>query len=68
MKNFYNLDKNIINKKYNFEKIYKIILFDNKIKKSKIYNVFCTTNEQLYCDVEKRGCDGCYYNIKFTRT
>lgn len=22
----------------------------------------CTEKEQLYCNEEKRGCDGCYYN------
>lgn len=24
--------------------------------------MFCTSKEQQTCDVEKRGCEGCYYN------
>ena len=24
----------------------------------------CTNKEQETCDVEKRGCEGCYYNRK----
>lgn len=68
MSKFYKFDEKQMNKKYDFKRINKIILFDNKYKTSKIYNVFCTTNEQFYCDVEKRGCNGCYYNTKFTST
>lgn len=26
----------------------------------------CTNKEQETCDVEKRGCEGCYYNEKTT--
>jgi hypothetical protein len=29
--------------------------------------MFCTENERKTCNVEKMGCEGCYYNNDFNR-
>lgn len=33
-----------------------------ELDKTKKYNKRCDDNRQKYCNVEKMGCKGCYYN------
>lgn len=46
-----------INEKKYYDIMYKIL--QNNAKK---LDKKCTSKEQETCEVEKRGCKGCYYN------